>query len=124
MGQLRMLVLSKTRVTDVGARQLAQLKRLRTLYLTNTRVSQECAAELRRSLPECDIIHSQLGRRPQQGILRQSPSRNDFGGYTGSKLLKVTFPSGLKATVMNPPSPFLCCHPHVTVVAELEGDGC
>jgi hypothetical protein len=53
--ELRELNLFGTKVTDVGAIELARLGRLEVLDLRNTRVSRECLSRLRDALPKCCV---------------------------------------------------------------------
>jgi hypothetical protein len=56
LAQLRMLDLQRTNVSDVGVANLKGLGRLKTLYLYGTKVTVAGVNELRRALPNCEII--------------------------------------------------------------------
>jgi hypothetical protein len=50
------LGLDHTKVTDAGLPELAGLKRLTTLHLANTRVTERGVQSLQKALPACQII--------------------------------------------------------------------
>ncbi len=52
-----MLYLSDTKVTDVGLKELVNLKNLSSLSLSLTQVTDAGVAELKKALPKCDISH-------------------------------------------------------------------
>ena len=56
LAQLKMLDLQRTNVSDVGVANLKGLGRLKTLYLYGTKVTTAGVNELRRALPNCEII--------------------------------------------------------------------
>jgi hypothetical protein len=58
--QLRTLYLGDTRVTDAGLAHLRGLKSLRTLGLHNTAVSEQAAEELRKQIPDLDVLRGPL----------------------------------------------------------------
>lgn len=51
-----MLNLEVSSVTDAGLKELAQLKNLKRLVLTRTDVSDGGVEELKKALPNCEII--------------------------------------------------------------------
>jgi beta-lactamase regulating signal transducer with metallopeptidase domain len=53
---LETLGLGHTRITDRGLMHLADLKHLRKLYLDNTQVTDEGVGQLKRALPNLDIV--------------------------------------------------------------------
>jgi hypothetical protein len=53
--QVVALDLSKTAVTDAGLKELASLKNLQELVLSNTKVTQDGANLLQKALPACKI---------------------------------------------------------------------
>jgi len=54
---LKYLGLRATKVTDVGLEHLKELKQLQSLDLADTKVTDEGAAKLKKSLPNCNIWH-------------------------------------------------------------------
>lgn len=52
---LKQLNLDRTRISDVAP--LAGLSSLRLLFLSGTKVSSEAVGQLKRALPQCEIIH-------------------------------------------------------------------
>jgi hypothetical protein len=59
-GNLETLAFRSCRITDKGLIQLKGLKKLRRLLLYSTDVTPAGVEELRKALPECDILLSQL----------------------------------------------------------------
>lgn len=51
------LDLAKTEVTDTGLKELAALKRLTSLALCETKVTDDAVEALRKALPKCFIFH-------------------------------------------------------------------
>jgi hypothetical protein len=70
MKRLRILWLSGTPITDAGLVHLRPLTTLQAVHLSNTEVSSEAAAELQRSLPNCEVT---LVGRYQQATLPNRP---------------------------------------------------
>jgi hypothetical protein len=56
---LTLLGLTDTKITDACLGDIAKMQKLDTLYLANTKITGENAAELRKALPKCrDFRHS------------------------------------------------------------------
>jgi len=55
--ELRSLSLSGTRVTDAGLKGLKGLRQLRLVLLHKTRVTPEGVADFRQALPKCKAYH-------------------------------------------------------------------
>jgi internalin A len=53
--KLRTLVLQKTKVTDAGLKELASCKQLRVVDLQKTSVTEAGVEELQMALPSCNI---------------------------------------------------------------------
>lgn len=56
--KLERVNLNSEHVTDETAKALASIKTLRYIRLSKTQITDEAIAELRRSLPDCQISHS------------------------------------------------------------------
>ncbi len=56
LAQLKMLDLQRTNVSDVGVANLKGLGRLKTMYLFGTKVTAAGVNEVRKMLPNCEII--------------------------------------------------------------------
>jgi len=69
MERLRNLGLCSTGVTDVGLEHLKSVRSLQALYLSETQVSSEGPAELRRTLPKCEVHMSGRTNLAQAGGL-------------------------------------------------------
>ncbi len=55
--QLTLLDLTGTQITDAGLKEVAKLQKLKELDLTNAKtVTKEGVAELQKALPKCRII--------------------------------------------------------------------
>jgi hypothetical protein len=54
--ELETLLLGGSKVTDAGLKDLASLKKLKLLNVANTQVSDKGVTELKKSLPDCDIM--------------------------------------------------------------------
>ena len=54
--ELESLNLYGTSVTDEGLRKLSGLQKLRKLYLWQTKVTDKGVEELRKALPECEVV--------------------------------------------------------------------
>ena len=55
--KLTYLDLGRTKITDVGLKEVAKMKQLKELDLTNTKtVTKEGVAELQEALPKCKIL--------------------------------------------------------------------
>ena len=52
------LILSNTKITDAGLKEVAKLQQLELLYLSDTNVTEAGVAELEKALPKCDISSS------------------------------------------------------------------
>jgi hypothetical protein len=59
--RLATLNLSSTQVTDAGLRDLRKLTSLQHLYLWKSRITNDGVAALRELLPRCHIEQSNLG---------------------------------------------------------------
>ncbi len=57
LDKMQWLELNQTKVTDASLKQLAQMKELQTLSLRDTKVTAEAVAELKKSLPKCQVFH-------------------------------------------------------------------
>ena len=57
LDELQLLNISLTEVTDAGLKHLEGMKNLRTLSLTNTEVTKQGVERLKKSLPNCIILH-------------------------------------------------------------------
>ena len=57
LDELQLLNISLTEVTDAGLKHLEGMKNLRTLVLTNTQVTKQGVKRLKKSLPNCIILH-------------------------------------------------------------------
>ncbi len=55
MQQLELLNLNSTQITDAGLKEIAKLQQLTYLGLVATKITDENAAELRKALPKCKI---------------------------------------------------------------------
>jgi Leucine-rich repeat (LRR) protein len=69
--QLDRVGLGRTRVTDLGLKTLKALTKLRYLDVGDTQVTQSAADELRKSLPECEIIVNTVSRPKKAGRTRR-----------------------------------------------------
>jgi hypothetical protein len=65
--ELRMLHLSGPAITDAGLKHLKGLKKLRWVFLKDTRVTPEGIADLKRSLPRAEICSADAVPRPGAG---------------------------------------------------------
>jgi hypothetical protein len=71
LSRLRILWLSSTSISDVGLEHLKSLRGLQILHLSDTQVSNEGVAELRRSLPNCQVTI--VGRLEQAPAVPRIP---------------------------------------------------
>ena len=53
--EITYLVLGRTKITDVGLKEVAKLQKLTRLFLYNTKITDAGVAELKKALPKCRI---------------------------------------------------------------------
>jgi Leucine-rich repeat (LRR) protein len=76
---LEQLRLQSTQVSDAGLRHLASLKNLKLIWLSGSLVTANGAAELRQSLPDVDIVNTEIVDTSGQPLLPASAFEDGDG---------------------------------------------